>query len=134
MKLLVVEDDPGIARMLKRGLTQSGFTVDEAQDGRQGLALAEENSYGIILLDVMLAGAGRLAGVRAFARGWQPRPHSNADRPRRSGGPHQGLRLGGRPITCPSPLTSASCWPASAPSCAGTKCIKPAYCMSPTWK
>ena len=56
MKLLVVEDDPGILRMLTRGLTQAGFTVDEAADGRMGLALAEENSYGAILLDVMLPG------------------------------------------------------------------------------
>ena len=56
MKILIVEDDPGIARMLRRGLTAAGLESDWAEDGKQGLALAQEHAYGLILLDVMLPG------------------------------------------------------------------------------
>ena len=54
MKILVVEDDPAIARMLRRGLTQAEYQVDLAEDGASGLALAGESLYSLIILDVML--------------------------------------------------------------------------------
>ena len=54
MKILVVEDDPAIARMLSRGLTQAEYHVDWAEDGGRGLAMAEESLYSLIILDVML--------------------------------------------------------------------------------
>ena len=54
MKILVVEDDPAITRMLRRGLTQAQFTVECAEDGAQGLALARDNVYHLVILDVML--------------------------------------------------------------------------------
>ena len=54
MKILVVEDDPAIARMLRRGLTQAEYQVDLAEDGASGLALAGESLYSLIVLDVML--------------------------------------------------------------------------------
>ena len=56
MKLLVVEDEPGIANSLKKGLTADGFTVDVAHDGLDGLHLAREGSYSAIILDLMLPG------------------------------------------------------------------------------
>lgn len=56
MKILVVEDDPAIARMLRRGLTQADYQVEWAEDGRQGLALASASLYSLIILDVMLPG------------------------------------------------------------------------------
>jgi two-component system, OmpR family, response regulator len=56
MKLLVVEDDAKIAGALRRGLTAEGFQVEIAQDGVDGLWRAQEGSYDLILLDVMLPG------------------------------------------------------------------------------
>ena len=56
MKILIVEDDPGIARMLRRGLTQAGFPNDWAEDGARGLEMALETDYSLLLLDVMLPG------------------------------------------------------------------------------
>jgi len=56
MKLLVVEDEEGIATSLKKGLTADGFTVDVAGDGLDGLHLAQENTYAAIVLDIMLPG------------------------------------------------------------------------------
>ncbi len=56
MRVLVVEDEPRMARLLKRGLEEEGHAVDVAADGPEGLWMATENSYGAIILDVMLPG------------------------------------------------------------------------------
>ena len=56
MKLLLVEDDRKIATAVKRGLEAEGFTVEVAFDGTDGLWLATEGSYDLIVLDLMLPG------------------------------------------------------------------------------
>ncbi|WP_334158183.1 heavy metal response regulator transcription factor [Oryzomicrobium sp.] len=56
MRILVVEDEPKTGDYLKKGLTESGFVVDLARDGREGLHLAEEGGHDLIVLDVMLPG------------------------------------------------------------------------------
>ena len=56
MRVLVVEDEIRMARLVKRGLEEEGYAVDIAQDGPEGLWLATENPYGAIVLDVMLPG------------------------------------------------------------------------------
>ena len=64
MRILVVEDEPGIAEALERGLTADGFAVDVATDGVDGLELARMNPYVAIVLDIMLPG---LNGYRVCA-------------------------------------------------------------------
>jgi len=56
MKLLIVEDDPRAALALERSLRQHGFTVETAYDGLQGLALAKQEAFTCLILDVMLPG------------------------------------------------------------------------------
>jgi two-component system, OmpR family, response regulator len=56
MRVLVVEDEARMARLLKRGLEEEGHAVDVAGDGPDGLWLATENDYGAVVLDVMLPG------------------------------------------------------------------------------
>jgi DNA-binding response OmpR family regulator len=56
VKLLVVEDEPGIAAMLQLGLQEAGFEVQLAADGLTGLRMAREGGYGLIVLDIMLPG------------------------------------------------------------------------------
>ena len=56
MKLLLVEDDMKIATAVQRGLEAEGFTVEVAFDGDDGLWLATEGSYDLIVLDIMLPG------------------------------------------------------------------------------
>ena len=56
MKILLVEDDQKIAAVVKRGLESEGFTVEVAFDGKDGLWLATEGSYDLIVLDIMLPG------------------------------------------------------------------------------
>jgi len=56
MRVLVVEDEARMARLLKRGLEEEGHAVDMASDGPDGLWMATENSYAAIVLDLMLPG------------------------------------------------------------------------------
>lgn len=54
MKLLLIEDDVAIADVVRRGLERSGFQVEVAADGAEGLRLALSEEHSLILLDVML--------------------------------------------------------------------------------
>jgi DNA-binding response OmpR family regulator len=54
MRLLLVEDDPRVARVVERGLAEAGYAVDVAADGGEGLSLAMQDSHDLIVLDVML--------------------------------------------------------------------------------
>ncbi len=54
--MLVVEDEVRMARLLKQALREEGHAVDVAADGPEGLWLATENTYGAVVLDVMLPG------------------------------------------------------------------------------
>ncbi|HXS63420.1 MAG TPA: response regulator transcription factor [Streptosporangiaceae bacterium] len=56
MRLLVVEDEARMAKLIKRGLEEEGHAVDIAADGPDGLWMAEENSYAAVIVDVMLPG------------------------------------------------------------------------------
>jgi two-component system copper resistance phosphate regulon response regulator CusR len=56
MRLLIVEDEPKTGDYLHRGLLESGFVVDLARTGVDGLALAIAQDYDLIVLDVMLPG------------------------------------------------------------------------------
>ena len=57
MKLLVVEDDHKIATAVRRGLEAEGYTVELAHDGDDGLWMALEGGYDLVVLDIMLPGA-----------------------------------------------------------------------------
>ncbi|MGN9837609.1 response regulator transcription factor [Nonomuraea sp. H19] len=54
MRVLLVEDEERLADLIKGGLAGEGFAVDVAHDGRDGLWMATENAYDVIVLDVML--------------------------------------------------------------------------------
>lgn len=56
MKILIVEDEIGIANFLRDGLEDENYSVDIALDGGRGLELATSRSYDLILLDWMLPG------------------------------------------------------------------------------
>lgn len=56
MKILLIEDDKKIATIVKRGLEAEGFTVEVTFNGSDGLWLATEGSYDLIILDIMLPG------------------------------------------------------------------------------
>ena len=54
MRILVIEDEAKTAKFLKKGLVEAGFVVDVAEDGVEGLYMALELEFDLIILDVML--------------------------------------------------------------------------------
>src|SRR5436853_5898869 len=66
MKLLLIEDDRETAAYLIKGLSESGYTVDHAGEGPDGLFLATGTSYDAIILDRMLPGMDGLALLGAL--------------------------------------------------------------------
>ncbi|MDX9839602.1 MAG: heavy metal response regulator transcription factor, partial [Azoarcus sp.] len=67
MKILIVEDEPKTGDYLRQGLSEAGFVVDLARDGLDGLHLALDGTYDLVVLDVMLPsldGWGVLQTVR----------------------------------------------------------------------
>jgi len=54
MKALIVEDDHKILTYVAKGLREDGFTIDTAEDGDEGLYLAQTNKYDILILDWIL--------------------------------------------------------------------------------
>ena len=55
-RVLVVDDDPSITSVLKRGLSYAGFAVDTASSGAEGLTIARERPPDVAVLDIMLPG------------------------------------------------------------------------------
>ncbi|MGV3697787.1 response regulator transcription factor [Flavobacterium sp.] len=53
-KILLVEDEAHVVSFIKKGLSEDGFEVSVAFDGKTGLQLALENSFDLIILDIML--------------------------------------------------------------------------------
>jgi DNA-binding response OmpR family regulator len=56
-RILVIDDDPSVTSVLKRGLAYEGFSVDTAATGAQGLAIARDHVPDLVILDVMLPGS-----------------------------------------------------------------------------
>jgi len=56
MKALIVEDNQRVAQFLKKGLGEAGYTVDHADNGRDGMFLAVSEAYDAIVMDRMLPG------------------------------------------------------------------------------
>jgi two-component system OmpR family response regulator len=66
MRILIVEDDPHTAAFIAKGLTEDGHTVDQADNGRDGLFLATTESYNAIVLDRMLPAVDGLTVLRTL--------------------------------------------------------------------
>ncbi|WP_421902739.1 response regulator transcription factor [Maridesulfovibrio sp.] len=61
MRILIVEDDTTIAEYIAKGLRESGFTVDHAADGNDGLNFALNTEYDAAIIDLMLPGRDGLS-------------------------------------------------------------------------
>jgi two-component system copper resistance phosphate regulon response regulator CusR len=66
MKLLIIEDEPKTSAYLQKGLAESGFSVEAASDGEEGLHLATEGAFDLIILDAMLPGRSGWSVIQAL--------------------------------------------------------------------
>ena len=65
MKILLVEDDKGIARFVRKGLLENSFQVDACFDGEEGLGFALQRGYDLVILDILLP---RMDGLELLKR------------------------------------------------------------------
>jgi two-component system OmpR family response regulator len=74
VRLLVVEDEPRMAALLRRGFIEEGYAVDVSADGLEAVWCATENDYDAIILDVMLPGIDGFEVCRRLrsASQWAP--------------------------------------------------------------
>jgi DNA-binding response OmpR family regulator len=63
-RILVIDDDPSVTSVLRRGLSYEGFVVDTAASGADGLAIARERDPDLVILDVMMPGLDGLEVLR----------------------------------------------------------------------
>ena len=64
MAILIVDDDAGLRKALRRVLLSGGFAVEVAEDGEEALARLREGSFDAVVLDVMMPGAGGIEVCR----------------------------------------------------------------------
>jgi len=69
MRILVVEDDKKIASFIVNGLRQSGFAVDHADNGEDGLFQARTTAYDAAVVDLMLPKLDGLSLIQRLRKG-----------------------------------------------------------------
>ncbi|MFC5625624.1 response regulator transcription factor [Algoriphagus winogradskyi] len=74
MRILVVEDEPGISSFLKQGLEEESYAVDIAENGDKGLQLALSGDYDLLLLDWMLPLKSGVEVCREFRKQFPSTP------------------------------------------------------------
>jgi len=128
MRLLIIEDELRTADYLQQGLRENGYVVDCAHTGTDGLHLARQQPYDLVILDVNLPeldGWTVLQRLRA----------ESATRIMMAAWPTESRAWTWVPtITCSNLSSSRNCWPVSAACCAATTSnCSPAPCASPIW-
>src|SRR5262245_42941403 len=66
MRILLIEDDMDAAEFIRNGLTEHGYVVDHAREGRDGLFLAAGGKYDVMVIDRMLPGFDGLSVVKTL--------------------------------------------------------------------
>jgi two-component system cell cycle sensor histidine kinase/response regulator CckA len=67
IRILYMEDDPGLARLLQKILQRRGFLVDVASNGEEGLAMAKASSYNLLLVDYNMPFQGGIDVIRTLS-------------------------------------------------------------------
>ncbi len=68
MRILVVEDEKKLAGFIKKGLEEEGYALDVAHDGREGLIMAQEGVYDLVILDINLPQMDGLSVLKELRR------------------------------------------------------------------
>jgi PAS domain S-box-containing protein len=67
IRVLCMEDDPGVARLFQRYLERAGYLVDLAPDGQEGLTMVDTNAYDVVIIDHLMPGRTGLEVIRTLA-------------------------------------------------------------------
>lgn len=68
MKILLIEDEPAVASLINRGLTENGYSVTVAPDGTTGHQMALQYHFDVLILDIMLPGINGMEVCRQLRR------------------------------------------------------------------
>jgi two-component system copper resistance phosphate regulon response regulator CusR len=74
MRILLVEDEPRMAAMIARGLRESSYAVDVAENGEAGLFQSSINRYDLVILDIVLPGLSGFEVCRKMRQDGQSEP------------------------------------------------------------
>ena len=113
-KILLVEDEEKLARMVELELRYEGYQVHKSFDGRSGLERALSGEYDLVLLDIMLP---QLSGMEVLRRLRRDSSPSSCSPPGTAWWTRYPAWTPGRTTISPSPSPSRSCWPASGRPC-----------------
>jgi two-component system KDP operon response regulator KdpE len=69
LRILVIDDEPPIRRLLRTSLFAQGYSVLEAEDGETGLAVLQRNAVDVVVLDLGLPGMGGLEVLKSLRAG-----------------------------------------------------------------
>ncbi|OGO22228.1 MAG: DNA-binding response regulator [Chloroflexi bacterium RBG_16_50_9] len=69
VRILVVDDDPEILNVVRRGLAYEGYTIDTAADGTEALARAREREPDLIILDILMPGIDGIEVAKRLRKG-----------------------------------------------------------------
>ena len=67
-RILAIDDEPGVLRLVARALHSEGLEIDTATNGEEGLRLALAGSYDVVLLDLLMPGTDGMAVLRRLMR------------------------------------------------------------------
>jgi CheY-like chemotaxis protein len=131
MRILLVDDDPKLARALAKGLGAHGYAVDVAADSDAALLHTAVYDYDVVLLDVMLPGRDGFVVCRTLREHGIAAPVlmlTARDAVDASAGSTRAPTT-----TCRSRSTAASCSPASARSCGARRPNASPSCAPVRW-
>ena len=66
MKVLIVEDDKKISGFVSKGLKEAGFIIDQVYTGEDGYTMLQNNSYDVVIMDIMMP--GKLNGLQVIEK------------------------------------------------------------------
>jgi CheY-like chemotaxis protein len=69
LRILVIDDDAGIRRMLHMALESMGYAVSEAGDGKEGLALFAKHPADLVITDLVMPGKEGIETIRTLRKG-----------------------------------------------------------------
>lgn len=69
MRILIVDDDPQILSVLRRGLAFEGYTVDRAENGEKALAIARQTPPDLVIVDIMMPGLDGIEVTKRLRQG-----------------------------------------------------------------